>query len=51
MSRLMMKGNARSWLHYVGVRDDWGVTQQEHVVLARKIREVLKPVLPVIFAE
>lgn len=50
MSRLMMKGNARSWLHYVGVRDDWGVTQQEHVVLARKIREVLKPVLPVIFA-
>lgn len=51
MSRLMMKGNARSWLHYVGVRDDWGVTQQEHVLLARKIREVLKPVLPVIFAE
>jgi thymidylate synthase (FAD) len=51
MSRLMMKGNARSWLHYIGVRDDWGVTQQEHVVLARKIREVLKPVLPVIFAE
>jgi len=35
MSRLMMKGNARSWLHYVGVRDDWGVTQQEHVMLGQ----------------
>lgn len=51
MSRLMMKGNARSWLHYVGVRDDWGVTQQEHVMLAREIRKVLSPVLPVIFGE
>lgn len=49
MSRLMMKGNARSWLHYIGVRDDWGVTQQEHVMLAREIRNVLTPVLPTIF--
>lgn len=51
MSRLMMKGSARSWLHYVGVRDDWGVTQQEHVMLAREVRKVLAPVLPVLFGQ
>ena len=49
MSRLMMKGSARSWLHYIGVRDDWGVTQQEHVMIAREIRNALEPVLPVLF--
>lgn len=51
MSRLMMKGSARSWLHYIKVRDDWGVTQQEHVILAREIRKALSPILPVLFKE
>ena len=51
MSRLMMKGNARSWLHYIFVRDDLGVTQKEHVLLAREIRKVLGPLLPSLFKE
>ena len=48
MSKTMMKGSARSWLHYIQVRDDWGVTQKEHVLVARAIKEALKPVLPVV---
>lgn len=46
MSRLYVNGTLRSWLHYLDIRDDEGVTQWEHVVLARKIREVLQPVFP-----
>ncbi len=46
MSRLYVNGTLRSWLHYLDVRDDEGVTQWEHVLLARKIREVLEPVFP-----
>lgn len=46
MSRLYVNGTLRSWLHYLDVRDDPGVTQWEHVLLARKIREVLEPAFP-----
>lgn len=46
MSRLYMNGTLRSWIHYLDVRDDEGVTQHEHVLLARKIREVLLPAFP-----
>ena len=46
MSRLYMNGTLRSWIHYLDVRDDEGVTQHEHVMLARKIREVLLPAFP-----
>ena len=46
MSRLYVNGTLRSWLHYLEVRDDEGVTQHEHVLLARKIREVLVPAFP-----
>jgi thymidylate synthase (FAD) len=49
MSRLYMKGSLRSWLHYLEVRDDPGVTQHEHVLLARKIRGVLEPAFPTVF--
>jgi len=49
MSRLYVNGTLRSWLHYLDVRDDEGVTQWEHVVLARKIKEVLEPAFPAIF--
>ena len=49
ISRLMINGTLRSWLHYLEVRDDEGVTQWEHVVLARKIREVLEPAFPTVF--
>lgn len=48
MSRLYVKGSFRSWLHYLDVRDDPGVTQWEHVLLAREIRKELEPVMPTI---
>jgi thymidylate synthase (FAD) len=49
MSRLYVNGTLRSWIHYLDVRDDEGVTQWEHVVLARKIKEVLLPAFPTVF--
>lgn len=49
MSRLYVNGTLRSWLHYLEVRDDEGVTQWEHVMLARKIKEVLLPAFPTVF--
>jgi thymidylate synthase (FAD) len=49
MSRLYVNGTLRSWLHYLDVRDDPGVTQWEHVMLARKIKEVLVPAFPTVF--
>lgn len=43
LSYLYANGTVRSWITYLKVRDDEGVTQKEHVDLARKIRiEVLK---------
>jgi len=48
MSTLYVNGTLRSWLHYLEVRDDEGVTQWEHVLLARKIKEVLSPAFPII---
>jgi len=50
MSKLYVNGTLRSWLHYLDVRDDEGVTQLEHVLLARAIRETLKPAFPKIFS-
>lgn len=49
MSRLYVNGTLRSWLHYLEVRDDPGVTQHEHVVLAKAIRDCLAPAFPKIF--
>jgi len=46
MSRLYVNGTLRSWMHYLEVRDDPGVTQQEHVDLARLIRAELEPAFP-----
>lgn len=48
MSTLYVNGTLRSWLHYLEVRDDPGVTQHEHVLLAQKIREALTPAFPTI---
>jgi thymidylate synthase (FAD) len=48
MSRLYMKGSLRSWLHYLQVREGNG-TQKEHIVLAGKIREAIRPAFPMIF--
>lgn len=49
MSRLYVNGTIRSWLHYFDVRDDPGVTQWEHVLMARAIRDVIAPKFPTIF--
>jgi len=49
MSRLYVNGTLRSWLHYLDVRDDPGVTQWEHVLLAREIKSALSPAFPTIF--
>lgn len=46
MSTLYVNGTVRSWLHYLDVRDDEGVTQWEHVLLARAIKNVLKQEIP-----
>lgn len=46
MSRLYVNGTLRSWLHYLDIRDDPGVTQKEHVQLARFIRAELEPAFP-----
>lgn len=48
MSTLYVNGTLRSWLHYLEIRDDEGVTQWEHVQLAREIRKVLLPVFPTV---
>ena len=48
MSTLYVNGTLRSWLHYLDVRDDEGVTQWEHVQLARSVRETLKEAFPTI---
>lgn len=39
-TRLYVTGSVRSWMHYLGVRDDEGVVQWEHVELARAIRPI-----------
>lgn len=49
MSNMAMKGSARSWLHYLDVRDDEGVTQWEHVQIARAIRPCLEEAFQSIF--
>jgi len=51
MSRLYVNGTLRSWLHYLDVRDDPGVTQHEHVLLAREIRKAIAPAFPTIFKQ
>jgi thymidylate synthase (FAD) len=48
MSSLYVNGTFRSWLHYLDVRDDPGVTQHEHVLLAREIKKALEPIMPTI---
>lgn len=47
MSRLYVNGTLRSWIHYFDVRIDEGVTQAEHVGLARLIAEQVNLAFPV----
>jgi thymidylate synthase (FAD) len=48
MSKMYVNGTLRSWIHYLQVREGNG-TQKEHILLANKIREVLKPAFPTVF--
>lgn len=47
MSRLYVNVTLRSWIHYFNVRIDAGVTQAEHVELARLIAEQVNLAFPV----
>jgi thymidylate synthase (FAD) len=45
-SRLYVTGSCRSFIHYIGVRDDEGVAQYEHCELARAVKSVFSNVFP-----
>lgn len=47
MSRLYVNGTIRSWIHYLEVRLEEGVSQLEHVQLARLIAEQVNTVFKV----
>ena len=47
-SRLFVTGSCRSFIHYIGVRDDDGVAQYEHCELARCIRSVFSTQFPTV---
>jgi thymidylate synthase (FAD) len=47
MSRLYVNGTIRSWIHYLEVRREKGVTQEEHVALATLIAEQINTVFKV----
>lgn len=46
MSRLYVNGTIRSWVHYIEVRTEEGVTQLEHVELARLIAQAIAEAFP-----
>lgn len=48
MSRVYVNGTIRSWIHYLEVRIEEGVTQYEHVLLARLIAEQVNAVFKVV---
>ena len=48
-SRLYVTGSCRSWIHYIGVRDDEGVAQYEHVELARACKSVFANAFPTVY--
>ena len=47
-TRLYITGSPRSFIHYIGVRNDVGVAQLEHVELARAIKAVFTAECPII---
>jgi len=49
-TRLYVTGSVRSWMHYLGVRDDEGVVQWEHVELARAIKSIFSTQFPTVSA-
>lgn len=47
-TRLYVTGSARSFMHYLKVRDEEGVVQWEHVELARAIRPIFATAFPTV---
>jgi flavin-dependent thymidylate synthase len=47
-TRLYVTGSIRSWMHYLGVRDEEGVVQWEHVELARAIKPIFATQFPTV---
>ena len=47
-TRMYCTGSVRSWMHYLGVRDDEGVVQWEHVELARAIKSIFAEQFPTV---
>ena len=47
-TRMYVSGSCRSWMHYLGVRDEPGVVQWEHVELARCIKEIFAEQFPTV---
>ena len=47
-TRMYVSGSCRSWMHYLGVRDEPGVVQWEHVELARAIRPIFATQFPTV---
>ncbi len=47
MSRMYLNGTIRSWIHYLEVRMEEGVTQKEHVQIARLIAQQINKAFPV----
>lgn len=48
-TRLYMKGNVRSFFHYIMVRDDEGVAQWEHCEVAKAIRSIFSEQFPTVY--
>ena len=49
-TRMFVSGSCRQWMHYLGVRDEPGVVQWEHVELARAIRPIFAEQFPTVNA-
>ena len=47
-TRMYVTGSVRSWMHYLGVRDEEGVVQWEHVELARAIKPIFATQFPTV---
>lgn len=47
-TRMYVTGSARSWMHYLKVRDEEGVVQWEHVELARAIKPIFATQFPTV---
>lgn len=50
VSRLYMNGTVRSWMHYIDLRTGNG-TQKEHREIAEMCKEVIKPLISILFED